>query len=170
MRLRLIAVAAAVAAMPALAQEAEEDYDPGQFDAAHGKEVYTDEGICTQCHGWDGSGLGRNPRAPAGPNLRETSLDAYLLREVVVCGRPYTEMPYHDTAAYSDGRCYGMTMADFEEDVAAAPTRGNTLSDQEIDDLVAYLVTAVVGQGEATLADCEAFFRPGHRNCRGLPE
>lgn len=166
MRLAILAILA-LATLPAVAQEAEEPpYDPAQYDVANGKDVFQNQAVCLQCHGWDGAGRGANPRAPLGPNLRETTLDHVLLREVIACGRPDTEMPYHDAQAYSDGRCYGLTMADFEE--GDTPSRGKTITDEEIDDLVAYLVAEVVGKGETTLAECEAFFRPGHRNCRGL--
>lgn len=142
-------------------------FDPAAYDLAAGQAAYQTGGLCLQCHGWDGAGLGKNPRSPGvASNLRETPLDAYYLREVIACGRPGTPMPYHDDQAYRDDRCYGMLLEDFDE--SDTPDRGRTLDDEEIANLVAYILTSVAGQGETTLADCEAFYRPGHRNCRGL--
>src|SRR5689334_1043627 len=32
-------------------------------DIARGKKVFGQVAFCTQCHGWDGNGLGKNPRS-----------------------------------------------------------------------------------------------------------
>lgn len=37
------------------------------------------------------------------------SLPRDLVRMTVQCGRPGTDMPYQDAAAYKDLRCYGQT-------------------------------------------------------------
>ena len=167
---RMIAAAAAlamtVATGGAWAQDSatDENFDPANYDIERGKEVYERVGVCLQCHGWDGHGMGRNPRSVGtAPNLREFPADAQILHEIIACGRPYTEMPYHDRLAYSDGRCYGMTIEDFDD--GEVPTRGKSIRPDDIDNLVAYMLTDVIGAGDTTFAQCEKFFGAGHRNC-----
>jgi hypothetical protein len=110
---------------------------------------------------------GRNPRAPGPvPNLRETRGDAGPLPEAISCGRPFAAMPCHHAQACPDGRCQGLKTEDFGP--GEAPERGHLLRQDKIADRVAHLPTDIVGQRPATRADCEAFFRPGHRNGRGL--
>ena len=159
------ALGMALLTTPLMAQD--DTFNPEDYDIARGKEVFERIGVCVQCHGWDGNGMGRNPRSVGiAPKLREFPDDAELLHEVIACGRPYTEMPYHDRNAYSDGRCYDMTLDDFEE--GEVPTRGKSIRDADIDNLVAYMLTDVIGAGDTTLEQCEAFFEPGHRNCAPL--
>jgi Cytochrome c len=157
----------ALPALPALTAVGDETADlAARYDIARGKIVYEKVGICLQCHGWDGNGRGRNPRAP-GPAalLRGSELDFDTMRYVIACGRPGTAMPYHDRMAYRDDRC-GMLLKDFAE--GEAPERGKTMPDKDLDNLVAYIQTTIVGAGKTTLAQCEAFYHPGHPNCRGL--
>lgn len=129
-------------------------------DAERGKAVYQKVGFCTNCHGWAGDGgAGRNPMARGGGvNIRKTGLDAEGLAEVIRCGRPGTAMPYHDSAAYRDDRCYGLVMSDFEP--GQAPERGKTFRERQLADLVAYLQANVLGPGKPTLEQCAAFYGP----------
>lgn len=176
LRMSILATALGLVAMTAAAQEEEslvpfdyETFDPAQYDIDRGKEVWERVGNCIECHGWDGANTGRNPRAPGPtPNLRESALDAGLIYEVVACGRPFTAMPYHLRNAYRDGQCYGFVAEDFEP--GEMPELGNALRPDDITHLVAYMMTEVVGQDDATLADCEAFFGAGHRNCRTMAD
>jgi cytochrome c553 len=139
-----------------------------EADVERGKAVYQRVGICVNCHGWDGAGTGKNPRSPGNAaNLRETQLDAQALLDVIRCGIPGTPMPYHDRQAYKDPEvCFGMTMEDFE--AGQEPDRGKTFREQDAINLVAYLLENVVGKGEATLEDCEAFFGPGAAGCNSM--
>ena len=148
---------------------ADDAFDPSAHDIERGKKVYERVGNCLQCHGWDGAGMGRNPRSVGtAPNLREFVNDADLLRELIACGRPNSMMPYHDRLAYTDDRCYGLTKDDFDE--GEAPHRGKSVRPDDINNLIAYLLTNVIGKGKTTLAECEAFYKPGHRNCGPLKE
>jgi hypothetical protein len=137
-------------------------------DPDRGRVVYRSVGYCVSCHGWAGDGeSGTNLQAPIGPNLRETSLDTAALIEVIGCGRPGTPMPYHDRAAYRDGRCFGMALADFDD--GAAPVRGRTFSDRDVANVVAFLQTSIIGRGEPTQAECVAFYdNPDAAACRGM--
>lgn len=137
-------------------------------DPERGRIVYRQVGYCVDCHGWAGDGLtGTKLQAPIGPNLRLTGLNTAELIEVIGCGRPGTPMPYHDRAAYRDGRCFGMDLEDFEEGMA--PFRGKTFSDRDVVNLVAYLQSNVIGGGEPTFEDCAEFYdNPAAVACANL--
>ena len=137
-------------------------------DPERGKVVYRSVGYCGNCHGWPGDGItGILLQAPRGANLRETRLDKDQLIEVIRCGLPGTPMPYHDRAAYREGRCHGLTMADFEP--GGKPVRGKTVSEQDLANLVAFLQTRMIGLGEPTFAECTDFFdNPDAKACSRL--
>ena len=110
---------------------------------------------CIGCHGWAGNGerIGENP---TGPSLRALDYDAATLKEVILCGRPGTAMPYHDPRAYSDGRCYGMTQADLE---GVNLLEGRPMSSGEADALVAYMLDKMLGRpNEPNQDDCKAYY------------
>ena len=127
-------------------------------DPERGKIVYQKIGNCVNCHGWAGDGqAGRNPlERTAGANLRETELDAEGLTEVIKCGIPGTQMPYHEAAAYRDDRCYGMVMADFE--AGGVPVRGKTFREKEVANLVAYMQQHMIGLGKPTYDECTHYY------------
>lgn len=132
--------------------------DFSQGDAEKGKQVYQRIGICVNCHGWAGDGgSGRNPMShAAAANLRETGLDAQGLYDVIRCGVPGTQMPYHDSASYRDDRCFGLVFADFGE--GPGPIKGKTFRERQMLDLIAYLQTYVVGLGKPTLEECKQYY------------
>lgn len=136
-------------------------------DLDKGKRFFQSKG-CIGCHGWNGDGLGKNPRSNSfAALLRETTLDPAGLVEVIECGRPGTGMPYHDTAAYRDDRCYGMVMDDFE--AGLGPIKGNTMTMKDIVNVAAYIATHIQGKGKTTLAECQEFFgASADKACRGL--
>lgn len=155
--------AAAAVVTPAAAAD-----DPfAEADLEKGKRAFASKG-CTGCHGWDGNGLGKNPRSNSfAALLRETTLDPAGLIEVIQCGRPGTGMPFHDTAAYRDDRCYGMVMADFEKGLG--PIKGNTMTMKDIVNVAAYITTHIKGKGETTLAECQEYFgASADKACTGL--
>lgn len=134
----------------------------------HGKYVFKTQASCVSCHGWPGDGkTGKSPRSKGdAANLRKTQLDTDGMIQIVSCGIPGTPMPYHDSEAYKDKRCYGETMADFKN--STPPSAGRSLSNQDIIDVVAYVQQKIKGAGPITKAECEAFFQPGAVACRGL--
>lgn len=126
-------------------------------DPERGKIVYRSVGYCVSCHGWAGDGgTGTNLQAPIGPNLRLTELETEALTEVIGCGRPGTPMPYHDRAAYRDGRCFGMALEDFA--AGMRPVRGRTFTDRDVANVVAYLEASMIGRGEPTHEECVEFY------------
>lgn len=137
-------------------------------DPERGRIVYRSVGYCVDCHGWAGDGkTGTRLQAPIGPNLRDTTLDTAALLETIGCGRPGTPMPYHDRAAYRDGRCFGMSLEDFAS--GSEPRRGRLFSDRDVRNVVAYLQTYMIGAGEPTLEQCETFYdNPSAAACNGL--
>lgn len=131
---------------------------------AFGKTIFQTRANCIVCHGWSGNGDAAERAAAPGLSLRETILTRDQLIEVVKCGRPGTNMPYHDSFAYTDDRCYGVT-ADQLGDQMPTRTIAATLQRREIEAVVDYLLARVVGQGEITLAECEQFWEPGAGAC-----
>lgn len=129
-------------------------------DPERGKIVFQKIGYCVNCHGWAGDGqAGRNPLARgSGANLRKTGLDAEGLAQVIKCGLPGTQMPFHEAAAYRDDRCYGMVITDFES--GKAPVRGKTFRDKDVAHLIAYLQQYMIGRGKPTQDECADYYGP----------
>jgi len=163
----LAAMTLGLVALAAPMTRAQEAIDPVP-NPERGKIVFRTAGLCVNCHGWAADGVtGVNLRAPAGPSLRETTLDKAALIEVIKCGRPGTPMPYHDRAAYRDDRCYGMVMSDF--DPGGKPVRGKSLGDDDVANVVAYLQSNVIGLGKPTHEECVDFFdSPAAKACDSL--
>lgn len=153
-----LALAAMAVPMAVRAQEAEGDPERGKI-------IFRTTGGCVNCHGWPADGkTGVNMRSPTGSNLRESTLDLAGLIEVISCGRPGTEMPFHDRAAYRDDRCYGLVFADFDE--ASTPRRGKSLREADIASVAAYLHGRVIGLGKPTFDECVDFFdNPAAQAC-----
>lgn len=139
-----------------------------QGDAEKGKLVYQRAGVCVNCHGWPGDGMtGTNPMVHVqGANLRETKLDAQGLYDVIRCGVPGTQMPYHDQTSYKDDRCNGMLMSDLPADQPVV--KGKTFGEQQMIDLIAYLEKYVVGKGKPTYDECALYFDSPEKSCSYL--
>lgn len=108
---------------------------------------------CADCHGNLAAGDG-DPAYPQGPSMRRTALARDDLREVIACGRPGTDMPYHLATAYTQSACFGMA-------VGAVPARmrkGIAMTAAEIDTLTDFLIASVKGQTRITRANCALFF------------
>src|SRR5262249_16237805 len=133
---------ALLVALPAAAQTA--------GDVAVGKRLYQEKATCGFCHGWAGDGAGDPQSTGKAANLRETKLDHDPLVEVIRCGVPAgTGMPQFDKFAWTKGEeCYGMTADEIGDKKPTAPTAW--LQKRDIEAIVAYLETKVVGKGPAT--------------------
>ena len=127
-------------------------------DIKKGQDVYNRVGVCLSCHGWNGDGMGQNPRSEGdAAKLRESVMDSQTLIDIIACGVPGAPMPFHNSKAYRDADvCYGMTTADFEG--GEAPRKGKSIRPADIINLVAYLQTHVQGAGETTLAQCQDYY------------
>jgi hypothetical protein len=158
LKLAVVVVPAVLCLSTAVLAEFVARPDFTQGDAEKGKRVYQRVGVCANCHGWPGDGQsGTNPMVHvSGANLRETQLDAQGLYDIIRCGIPGTQMPYHDQASYKDDRCNGMLMSDFATD--QRPTKGKTFSEGQTVDLIAYLEKYVVGHGKPTYEECALYF------------
>lgn len=150
---------AAFAPAAAMAQDAA---DPATVEA--GFQVWKGQD-CIGCHGWAGNGerIGENP---TGPSLRALDYDAATLKEIILCGRPGTPMPYHDTNAYKDDRCYGMTRADVGD---LQLLQGKSMTEAEADDLVIYMQERMLGRpDQPNQDDCNAYYN-GKPFCKNYP-
>jgi Cytochrome C oxidase, cbb3-type, subunit III len=121
---------------------------------AEGKRLYLQKANCQVCHGWAGDGQKTDSQMPDGANLRESKLPREALVLTIKCGRPGRSMPAFDKFAYSDGRCYGMNIADLKSRGLALPDPPATLQAREIDLLVDFLLARVVDKGPMDRARC----------------
>ena len=101
-------------------------------------------------------------------SLRETLLDAEALKLVVRCGRLNTRMPYHERGAFKgdDTRCFGVTAEQLGDTVP--PRARSFLREQQIDDVVKYVVETLKGKGEPTRDECLQFWGEGSRQCQSM--
>ncbi len=135
-------------------------------DANFGRSVWLNQANCADCHGWLGDGNAADPRSPRGANLRETQMDADQLAEVILCGRPGTGMPYFDSKAYTDKRCYGSSRADFGD---LTPQQAQTaLTKRHADGLAQFILAVFAGKGEATREQCVALLGIDSKRCGDL--
>jgi mono/diheme cytochrome c family protein len=131
-----------------------------------GREIFKVKATCQFCHKWDASGdqgYGGNALS-----LRKTQLTPPQMAEVIKCGRPHTQMPYHDRFAYTDKRCYGLTREDLGNDMPPAATE--SLQPREVDAVVKYLFAKAVGRGESTYEECVEFWGADTRECEPMKE
>jgi hypothetical protein len=153
------ALAAALALAPA-AHAAE----PSARALVNGKAIYKSAN-CVGCHKWHGGGGGGYGGAAF--SLRTTVLDRDNFLLVVCCGRPGTGMPYHQTAAWDDGRCYGITRADLPPDRELR--KGIELTDREMEYVTDYVLARQKGRGEPTFQECMEYWGPGSEKvCQSL--
>lgn len=119
---------------------------------------------CEACHGAFAQGGGGGDQ-PAGPSLRQTSLDRVALIETISCGRPGTPMPYFLNGAYAQTACFGMPLAAAPADV----NPGGAMGAAEIIQIVDYLMDRIVGKGAPTKAECGLYYgNPNHARCANL--
>lgn len=151
-------------ANPAAAQQA------SAADIALGKSVWMSSAPCKDCHGWGAHGVADVPQEPTGFNLRKTILTPEQMSEVIRCGRPQSEMPYFLSASWraDTNTCYGMTRAQVG---AAVPTASpSTLSQRQIDALVAYIFADFVGKPQPTFEECQATLGAASTRCGQYPK
>lgn len=133
-------------------------------DLNFGKSTWLTQANCAECHGWMGDGVQEDPRAPRGANLRETTLTAEQLSEVILCGRPGTDMPAFDPRAYTDARCYGMTRAQIGD--LAPPLAQQQLTKRHADGLAAFILSEFKDKGPPTCALCQALLGATADRCK----
>ncbi len=121
-----------------------------------GEQLWKEQFPCRNCHGGMADGVGDVPQEE-GPNLRTPDyLTPEIVAELIRCGRPGTGMPYFDSRAYTDGRCYGMREADVGN---LMPPHGQPNATQRsINGLVAFLFANVIGKPDPSRADCVAIW------------
>jgi hypothetical protein len=143
---------------------------PDAGDLAEGMRLFLQKGNCQACHGWAGDGRKMDSQMPDGANLRESRLERNGLVLTVKCGRPGRSMPAFDKFAYSDGRCYGMKLADLKSRELSLPDPPATLQPREIELLVDFLLARVVGKGAMDRARCIEYWGAQVEACAGLKQ
>jgi hypothetical protein len=141
---------------------------PDPDDLAEGLRLYLNKGSCQACHGWAGDGRKMDSQMPDGANLRESRLEREGLVLTIKCGRPGRSMPAFDKFAYSDGRCYGMKLADLKSSGLTLPDPPATLQPREVDLLVDFLLARVVGKGPMDRAGCVEYWGSEVEACAEL--
>ena len=155
-------LAALVLASAARAQSAD--------DLADGMRLYLQKGNCQACHGWAGDGRKMDSQMPDGANLRESQLPREALVLTIKCGRPGRSMPAFDKFAYSDRRCYDMTLAELKARGLSLPDPPATLQPREIELLVDFLLARVVGKGAMDRARCVEYWGAEVEACAQFSE
>jgi mono/diheme cytochrome c family protein len=152
---------ASLAERPAFAQD-------GNGDPVLGKQVWLSGAPCRNCHGWAANGVQDGPQDPVGANLRKTILTPEQMSEMVRCGKPQSEMPYFFAMAWAgENKCYGMTRAEVG---AMLPNRTDTtLSQRQIDAVVAFIFVQFVGKGDPTFEECTELLGANSTRCPQYP-
>lgn len=158
-------IAAAVLSLAASSAPANAQQNPALVTL--GTQIWKDTLPCRNCHGSFGNGVQDIAQEPQGANLRETGLDAETMAMIIRCGLPGTEMPYFDTRAYTDDRCYGMTR---EQAGASIPPAGSPpISPRQLQGVIAFIMEEFVGKGPVTREECRAFWGEEASSCGKYP-
>jgi len=143
---------------------------PDAADIAEGMRIFLQKGNCQACHGWAADGRKTDNQMPDGANLRETKLERGDLIVAIKCGRPGRSMPAFDRLAYSDGRCYGMKLADLKSAGLGLPDPPATLQPREIELLADFLFAKVIGKGSMNRARCAEYWGAEVEACGEFPK
>ena len=106
---------------------------------------------------------------PDGANLRTRPIDRETLVTTIKCGRPGTEMPAFDRLAYSDGRCFGLKLADLRARQLTMPDPPATLQPNEVNFIVDFLLAKVVDKGPIDRAKCVEYWGKPVDTCNEFP-
>jgi hypothetical protein len=139
---------------------------PSDDDINAGARIFRQKGNCQTCHGWAGDGRKMDTQMPDGANLRETTLERDDLIMTIKCGRPDNSMPAFDKLAYSDGRCYGMKMADIQKAGMTLTEPPATLSVREMELVADFLYAKIIGKGPMDHAKCIELFGSDVAACK----
>ena len=165
-----VAVAIVASAFVSFPAEGQDSQPPSASDIADGMRLYQQKGNCQACHGWAGDGRKTDSQMPDGANLRDTKLNRAGLVTTIKCGRLNSQMPAFDKFAYSDGRCYGKKEADLKAYPTRMPDPPATLQQREIDLIVDFLMTKIVGKGPMDHAKCVEFWGSETDACKEFPK
>lgn len=132
-----------------------------------GAQIWKDTLPCRNCHGSFGNGVQDIAQEPQGANLRESGLDPATMEMIIRCGLPGTEMPYFDTRAYTDDRCYGMTAE--QAGISIPPAGTPPMSPRQLQAVIAFIYENFVGKGPATREECYEFWGPEATTCARYP-
>ena len=132
--------------------------EPSDATIRAGRRIFVQKADCQACHGWSGDGIKMDYQSPDGANLRESTLTRDQLVTVIKCGLPGRDMPAFDRLSYTDDRCLGRTQADLDRMGLKLPDPAATLQAREVERLVDFLLSKVVGKGPMDRAKCVDFW------------
>lgn len=92
-------------------------------------------GSCSNCHGRDGQGGAVTADFSNGPSLRNSTLDADSLREIIGCGIAGSDMPGSLIGAYTDTACWDTLTGEVPSDTRII----SILNAAEIETLISYI-------------------------------
>ena len=113
------------------------------------------ESSCADCHGPFADGNREDEDWPVGANLRTTRLDATELKLAISCGRAGAGMPAFEEGAYTVRACYGRPLGAAPDNLHPSVRK---LSLDEIDAVIAYLQTRIIGRGQITREECLSYY------------
>lgn len=145
-----------------------EGREPGPL-VGIGEDIWRAGPACWNCHGNMANGHQEDPRSPQGANLRESLMDVELLKTVIRCGLPGTQMPYFGgrNAYVGANSCYGTTAEVLGNQMP--PEGAQSFNTRQIDALAQFLFYQFVGMGPATKEECLAFYGPTASSCNRWP-
>ncbi len=166
---RAAALAVLITAGWLLTSRATAQAPPDPDDVAEGMRLYRTKADCQSCHGWAADGRKMDTQMPDGANLRTTRLSREALLTAIKCGRPGKGMPAFDRLAYTDGRCYGETLADLKRKGLDLPDPPATLQVREMERILDFLEVKVVGKGPMDRAKCIEYWGSDVDACKEFP-
>jgi hypothetical protein len=117
---------------------------------------------CADCHGPFADGDREDDDFPIGANLRTTKLDSAALKMTIRCGRAGTGMPSFEDGAHTRRECYGRPPGARPENLQPTP---RTLTADEIDLVIAYLQSRIIGRGKITREECLSYYHNQPETC-----
>jgi len=119
-----------------------------------GREAWKTAG-CPERHGAFADAEKQRDEAPTGANPRQTRLDNAAIMETIGCGRPGTGMPKFGMDAYTPRGCYGKPAEPLPD---ALYPGARDLSAEELDAVVTYLRSRVIGKRDVTRQECAEYY------------
>ena len=144
--LRALARAVIIAVVPIAVWSSTTAFAQSDVQVKAGLTVWRNSG-CSDCHGAFANGEKERDESPSGADLRRAKLTTDEFKLAIRCGRPGTGMPAFEEVTTN---CPGGT--------GNLYPAARKLSREEIDNVVIYLQTRIVGHGKITKQECLYYY------------